>query len=247
MTQKKFIALSVKGLFAIGIVAFFIWSYTADSYEIIFMYPEEFLYLLKQHLKLVTASSLLAILVAVPLGILITRPRFKKLEWIVLNTANLGQTIPSLAILALVMSFLGTGFYSSIFALFAYSILPILQNTAVGLSSIDPEIMDSAKGMGYTPRQTLWRIEIPNAIYSIMAGIRTALVMNIGTAALAYLVGGSGFGDWIFTGIVMDDHSYLLSGAVPVTLMAILTDRILRLVEMKVTPKGLQRSTKIAS
>lgn len=200
--------------------------------------------LLRQHIVLVLVSSVLAILIAVPAGILITRPKFKKAEWAVSNIANLGQTIPSLAVLALMISVLGIGFQTAVFALFIYSILPIFRNTVAGLESIDKNMIDAAKGMGMKPHQILFRIELPNSAYSILAGIRTAVVLNIGTAALAYVVGAGGLGVWIFTGINLFDNGFLISGAIPVTLLAILADYILRKVEYIVVPKGSRRIEK---
>ncbi len=140
------------------------------------------------------------------------------------------------------ISILGIGFKTAVFALFIYSLLPIYRNTVAGIDSIDEDLIDAAKGMGMKPSQILFRIELPNAAYSILAGIRTAVVLNIGTAALAYVVGGGGLGVWIFTGIQLFDNGYLISGAVPVTLMAIMADYILRGVEHIVVPKGTRRS-----
>src|SRR5699024_4691497 len=159
---------------------------------------------------LTVISAGLAILTSLPLGILITRPWFRKSEWLIVNIANLGQTIPSLAVLALAMSFLGIGMPTAIVALYVYSLLPVLQNTIAGLDSVQPEMKDAAKGMGMTPLQILFRVELPNASSSILAGIRTAVVLNIGTAALAYLIGGGGLGVWIFTGIQLYDNQTLI-------------------------------------
>ena len=158
------------------------------------------------------------------------------------NTVNFGQTIPSLAVLALMISILGIGFNTAIFALFIYSLLPIYRNTVAGIDSIDENLIDAARGMGMKPHQILFRIELPNASYSILAGIRTAVVLNIGTAALAYVVGGGGLGVWIFTGIQLFDNGYLISGAIPVTILAILVDLLLRLIERLIVPKGTKQT-----
>lgn len=229
--------------FFYGLVAvFFVWAWTSGYFSIIFEQTDEFLRLLRRHIMLVAVSSILAIGVALPAGIFVTRSAFRKLEWPVLNIANLGQTIPSIAILALVMTYLGIGFNSAVFALFAFSVLPVLRNTVAGINSVDPALKDAAKGMGFTNMQILFKVELPNAAYPIIAGIRTAMVMNVGSAALAYLVGGGGLGDFIFTGIVLQDHAYLISGAVPVTLLAICIDFLLRLMEKGLVSKGLQRA-----
>jgi len=238
MNKKKVMSLVVS-FFVYGIVAvFFIWAISNSYFDYIFSQSSTFLYLLKQHMQLVLVSSLLAVGVALPVGILVTRRSFRRAEWLVSNTVNLGQTIPSLAVLALMISILGIGFKTAVFALFIYSLLPMYRNTVAGIDSIDENLIDAARGMGMKPIQILFRIELPNASYSILAGIRTAVVLNIGTAALAYVVGGGGLGVWIFTGIQLFDNGYLISGAIPVTLLAIFVDYLLRLLERKIVPKG---------
>lgn len=243
MIKKRNKSTFIRYFFYGLVLIFFAWALSSGYFSVIFEQTDEFLRLLRRHIMLVVVSSLLAIGVAIPTGIFVTRQAFRKLEWPILNFANLGQTIPSIAILALVMTYLGIGFNSAVFALFVFSILPVLRNTVAGINTVDPALLDAAKGMGFTKRQILLKVEMPNAAYPIMAGIRTAMVMNVGTAALAYLVGGGGLGDFIFTGIMLQDHSFLISGAVPVTLLAISLDFLLRLIEKIVVSKGLQRSS----
>ncbi|UOR11381.1 ABC transporter permease [Halobacillus amylolyticus] len=246
MNSKKIIAVAVKLFFWLLLIAFFWWSFTNDMFSRISEEPVQFFNLLRDHLTLVGISAGIAILTSVPLGILITRASLRKSEWLVVNIANLGQTIPSLAILALAMGFLGIGLKAAIVALYIYSLLPILQNTVAGLDSVNPETKDAAKGMGLTPLQILFKVELPSAAYSIIAGIRTAVVLNIGTAALAYLIGGGGLGVWIFTGIQLFDNSYLISGAVPVTLLAIGVDFLFRGIQYLLVPKGLRLAQQAA-
>ncbi|MGG3738649.1 ABC transporter permease [Aeribacillus pallidus] len=238
--KKKILSNLFKFICLLCSLIFLIWAYQSGNFQLIFDYPDEFIVLFSEHLKLVTLSSALAIFTSIPVGIFITRERFKKFEWAFLNLANIGQAVPSIAVLALIMLVLGIGLYSAVIALFMYSLLPILRNTVEGIKSIDNQLLDSAKGMGLTPTQILFRIEIPNALPTMMGGIRTAVVLNIGNAALAYLIGGGGLGDYIFTGIEMLDSTYLLSGAVPVTLMAIIADSSLRLIERFITSKGVR-------
>ena len=238
MNKKKVMSRIVSFLVYALVAVFFIWAISNSYFDYIFSQSGTFLHLLKQHLQLVLVSSLLAVIVALPVGILVTRRSFRRAEWIVSNTVNLGQTIPSLAVLALMISILGIGFKTAVFALFIYSLLPMYRNTVAGIDSIDENLIDAARGMGMKPIQILFRIELPNASYSILAGIRTAVVLNIGTAALAYVVGGGGLGVWIFTGIQLFDNGYLISGAIPVTLLAIFVDYLLRLLERKIVPKG---------
>lgn len=224
------------------VLAFLGWAYGSGAFQFIMENPDDLLYLLQQHLKLVGLSSLLAVLVAVPVGILVTRPRFKKYDWIAINLANIGQTVPSLAILALVMTYFGIGYITAVFALWLYSLLPILRNTIAGIESINKSILDAGQGMGMTPSQILIKLELPNALFVMLAGIRTSIVINVGTAALAFLIGGGGLGDLIFTGISLYDTGIMLSGALPVTLLAIILDFTLGKLEKWIVPKGLQRN-----
>jgi osmoprotectant transport system permease protein len=229
------------GLFLV-IIALFGWAYASGTFRFILENPDDLLYLLIQHLKLVGLSSLLAVLMAIPIGILITRPKFKKYDWVAMNFANIGQTVPSLAILAIVMTYLGIGYTTAVVALWVYSLLPILRNTVAGIESVNQSIIDAGHGMGMTPAQVLWKLELPNALFAILAGVRTSIVINVGTAALAFLIGGGGLGDLIFTGISLYDTGIMLSGALPVTLLAITIDYTLGKVEKIIIPKGLQRN-----
>ncbi|TMN22679.1 ABC transporter permease [Lentibacillus cibarius] len=247
MSRNKRISLIVKIFFWAGLIIFFSWAFMNDMFLPIYEETGAFFNLMGEHMLLVLISGSLAILTSVPLGIFLTRPRFRKAEFFAVNVANLGQTIPSLAILALAMGFLGIGMKAALVALFAYSLLPILQNTIAGIDSVDEDTKDAARGMGLTNTQILWRIELPNAAYSIIAGVRTALVMNIGTAALAYLIGGGGFGVWIFTGIQLFDNAYLISGAVSVSLLAIAVDYLFRGMQFVLVPKGLRLARQAVS
>jgi osmoprotectant transport system permease protein len=245
LTGKKTEQFVKIGLFII-VLAILGWAYAAGAFQFIIDNPADLFYLTGQHLKLVGISAAIAILTAVPLGILITRPKFKKYDWIVMNFANIGQTVPSLAILALVMSYFGLGWQTAIFALWFNSLLPILRNTVAGIENINPLIIDAGRGMGMTNMQIFFKLELPNAMYAIMAGIRTSVVINVGTAALAFLIGGGGLGDLIFTGISLYDTGIMLSGAVPVILLAVLLDLILGKLEKIIIPRGLQRTLEAA-
>ncbi len=240
MSKNKTIAFTVKILFWIAIIVFFIWIFKNDLLIHVYQEPSRFLNLLTQHIIIVLISGSIAILTAIPLGIILTRTKFRKWEWLLVNIVNLGQTIPSLAVLALIMGILGIGMKSAIVGLFLFSLLPILQNTIAGIHSVDEKTLDAAKGMGLTPLQILWKVELPQASYSIFAGIRTSLVINVGTAALAYLIGGGGLGVWIFTGIQLFDNAFLLSGAVPLTILALLVDYLCKGLEFLIVPKGIR-------
>lgn len=187
---------------------------------------------LTQHLWLVLVSSGLAVLTAMPLGILLSRPRFKALATPVISVANVGQTLPSLAVLALFMGFLGLGERTALFALWVYALLPILRNTYTGLQGVDPGILSAAQGMGMHPLRILLRIELPLALPVIMAGIRTATVINVGTAALATFIAAGGLGDLIVTGLSLNRMQILVTGSVLTALLAILADFVLGEVEI---------------
>ncbi|MCI1921258.1 MAG: ABC transporter permease [Liquorilactobacillus nagelii] len=179
-------------------------------------------------------SLILGMAVAVPLGIVLTRtPRTAK---IVIGIASMLQTIPSLALLALMIPILGIGKIPSIVALFIYSLLPILRNTYLGMESVDPLLKDSVKGMGMTNFQSIVQVEIPLAIPVIMAGIRLSAVYVISWATLAAFIGGGGLGDFIFNGLNLFQPDLIIGGTIPVTILAVLADYLLGLLEKRLTP-----------
>ena len=193
-----------------------------------------------EHMKITGVAVFLAILVGVPLGIYITKN--KKVANVILNTANIFQTLPSLALFGLIIPIMGIGFKPAIFVLFLYALLPIIKNTCIGINSIDPSIIEAGRGMGMTKTQILTMVEIPLALPIIMGGIRISTVINIGTATIAALIGAGGLGDFIFKGISMGNNNLILAGAIPTALLALSVDFILGLVEKKLTPQGLRDS-----
>jgi len=200
----------------------------------------ELMRLLFQHLYLVAISMSIATAAGLIIGIVLSRPKFRRYSGIAMYVVGLGQTIPSLAVLALVMSLLGIGVKPAIFALTIYSILPIARNTLAGIRAVPAPVLDAAKGMGMTPTEILFNVELPMAMKVILTGFRVSLVINIGTATLAYLIGAGGMGDWIFSGINMMMTDKLLAGAIPVTLMALLGDFLVDLLGVLLVPKGLR-------
>jgi osmoprotectant transport system permease protein len=164
-------------------------------------------------------SLLAAIVVAVPLGIAAARRR--RLGSAILGAAGIVQTIPSLALLVLLIPLLGIGTLPAIAALFVYSVLPIVRNTATGLQGIPVALLESADVLGLSSWARLVRIELPLALPSIMAGIQTSAIINVGTATLGALIGAGGLGQPILTGIRLDDRSLILEGAVPAALLAL--------------------------
>jgi osmoprotectant transport system permease protein len=210
-------------------------AYVFDPYE----YPY-ILGLIWQHLYLVAISMILATAAGLSIGILLTRKHFKKFAGVCMYIVSLGQTIPSLAVIALAMSFLGIGAKPAIFALTIYSILPIARNTLAGIMAVPPPLINAARGMGMPPGRILWEVELPNALQVIITGFRVALIINIGTAALASLIGAGGLGDLIFSGISLMEPDKLLAGAIPVTLMALIGDFLCDLGGLILVPRGLQ-------
>ncbi|MFO8037095.1 MAG: ABC transporter permease [Anaerolineales bacterium] len=184
-----------------------------------------------QHLKLIGVSSALAILAAVPAGILITREGFRDFSDIILGVANFGQSVPSIAILALFMGIMGIGAPTAIFALWLYALLPIVRNTATGIDEVSPDVIEAARGMGMTNRQILFDIELPLSFPVMFAGIRTASVINVGTAALGAFIGAGGLGNFIITGIPLSRERMILVGAILTAVMAVMVDWILGKIE----------------
>jgi osmoprotectant transport system permease protein len=205
----------------------------------ILSHSSDVLYLIRQHLELAAASGALAIAVGVPLGVLLTRRRFRRYADAVMQLVNLGTTIPTLAILAIAMSVLGIGAPPAIFGLFLLTLLPIVLNTIAGLRMVPAHLIEAARGMGMTASQILTGVEIPNALYVILAGVRTALAINIGTVPLAFLIGGGGLGELIFTGIDLMEPTMLLAGAIPTALLAILVDFAVGQCQYWLIPRGV--------
>ncbi len=193
-----------------------------------------------QHLELVFVSSLITIPAGLFLGILVTRDEFREVLPLVNNLVNSGQTIPTIAIVAFMAPIIGFGFWPAIIALIIYGLLPVVRNTIAGLEAVDDFVIESARGMGMTPSQILIQIELPIASSVIMAGIRTSMVINVGTATLGAFVGSGGLGTPIASGLAMTIDAFILLGAIPAALLAILIDYILGRIEFVFTPRGLQ-------
>lgn len=208
-------------------------------FSYLFAHPSKILELALQHLKLVSVSGILAVLIAVPLGILITRPKFKKFGKMVINVINVFQTIPSLALVGIMLPIFGLGFIPAVVALILKALLPILRNTYAGINDVDEAMLEAGKGMGMSNLQILFKIELPLAMKVIIAGIRTSLVINVGTAALVFLVGGGGLGNLIFTGIALVDMAMIVAGAIPTALLAVIVDYVLGKIQAILTPRGL--------
>ncbi|GAF40307.1 osmoprotectant ABC transporter [Agrilactobacillus composti DSM 18527 = JCM 14202] len=187
-----------------------------------------------EQLYISAIALLLGIVVAVPLGIILTR--FPKTAKVVISIASMLQTVPSLALLALMIPIFGIGKLPAVVALFIYSLLPILRNTYIGMEDVDPVLKDSAKGMGMTNLQSITQVEVPMAMPVIMAGIRLSAVYVIAWATLASYIGAGGLGDLIFSGLNLFQPDLIIGGTIPVTLLALLVDYLLGKLEKRLTP-----------
>jgi osmoprotectant transport system permease protein len=205
----------------------------------ILRYWSDIVYLSRQHLALVAVSGGIAIAIGIPLGILLTRGPIRPYANAVTQVVNLGTTIPTLAILALAMSILGIGAPPAIFGLVVLTLLPIVLNTIAGLRMVPAHLIEAARGMGMTPAEILFKVELPNAMFVILAGLRTALAINVGTVPLAFLIGGGGLGELIFTGIDLMEPNMLLAGAIPTGILAILIDLLVGQCQYWLVPRGV--------
>lgn len=178
-----------------------------------------------EHLRLVSFATLFAILIGIPLGILIAhRPRLTKP---VLASANIIQTIPSLALFGFLLPVPWLGARSdrlAIFALTLYAFLPIIRNTYTGLRGIDPGVIEAGRGMGLTEVQLLFQVELPLAVSVIISGVRVAIVISVGLATVAAAIGAGGLGEFIFRGLAMADNTVIFAGAIPSALLALTAD-----------------------
>lgn len=198
-----------------------------------------------EHIELSFIALLIAIVISIPLGLLLTR--YPRLASSVIGVASLFQTIPSLALLGFMIPILGIGMFPAIVALTVYALLPILRNTYTGIMNVEKPIKEAGIGMGMTSMQVMLKVELPLALSVIMAGIRTATVMLIGVATLASLVGAGGLGDLIFRGISTVNTELILAGTIPSALLALLFDFLLGWMERAVTPKGMRKGAKKTS
>ncbi|KRL76959.1 ABC transporter permease [Secundilactobacillus paracollinoides] len=199
------------------------------------VYGMQLLFKTWQHIYISAISLGLGILVAVPIGVLLTRT--KRIANIVISIASMLQTIPALALLAFMIPIFGIGALPAIVALFIYSLLPILRNTYLGMDGVSPTLRDAAKGMGMTPWQSIVKVEVPLAAPVIMSGIRLSATYVIAWAALASYIGAGGLGDFIFNGLNLYRTDLILGGSIPVILLALIIDWLLGKLEVAVTPK----------
>ena len=188
-----------------------------------------------EHLYISIVALVIGIFIAVPLGIVLTRT--PKIANVVISITSALQTVPSLALLALMIPFFGVGKLPAIIALFIYSLLPILRNTYIGMKNVDANYRDVAKGMGMTNFESIRMVELPLALPTIMAGIRLAAVYVIAWATLASYIGAGGLGDLIFSGLNNYQPPLIFAGTIPVTILALAADFFLGILEKRLTPR----------
>lgn len=192
-----------------------------------------------QHLEIAAYSTLLVIVVAIPLGVLLTRPAFRRVAPTLMTVANSGQAFPAYGLLVGGLFLLGNGTATVVYCLALFALLPVLRNTMVGLDGVDRSVIEAGRGMGMTRRLVLTRIELPLAVPVILAGVRTAMVLNIGMATLAFLIGGGALGITISSGLKLNQDPVLIVGAVMVAIVALTFDWLGAMAERYLRPRGL--------
>lgn len=231
----------------LAILVSVVWIYadfddtTADILE-----SSKLLRQLRQHIGITFWSTIAVVGIAIPAGILITRPRFKRLAAPILTVANSGQAIPAYGLIVLFFAWLGQGSglpiggtTTAIAALAVFGLLPVLRNTMVGLEQVDRAVIEAGRGMGMSKLQALFKIELPLAVSVILAGVRTALVINVGMGALVFLIGAGGLGETINSGLKLQRNTAIFIGASIVAMLALLIDWVAALAERFLRPKGI--------
>lgn len=192
-----------------------------------------------EHLQISFFATALVLVVAIPLGIALTRPSLRRVAPFVLTIANTGQALPGYGLLVLFLIFFGQGQNTAIMALALYALLPVLRNTMVGLNAVDHNVLEAGRGMGMTKARVLTRLELPLAVPVIMAGVRTATILCIGMATLAFIIGGGGLGITINSGLKLSQEPVLIVGALLVAVIALTFDWLGALAERYLKPRGL--------
>lgn len=193
----------------------------------------------RAHINVTFWSTLLVVCIAIPLGIVLTRDQFRKYAPTVVGFANSGQAIPAYGLIIIFFTIMGRGTLTAIIALTVFAIIPVLRNTMVGLDQVDKPTIEAARGMGMSKAEALRRIELPLAVPVILAGVRTALVINVGMAALVFLIGAGGLGETINSGLKLQRNTAIFVGAALVALLALAIDFAASLAERYLKPKGI--------
>ena len=234
--------LGMPVLLALVVVGVYVYVTTAalDDIEGRLLTPSRLVDQTLRHLQLVGVSTVVVVALAVPLGVLATRPSLRRLVPLIVGLGNIAQGVPSLGVVVLfAVSLSSIGFRPAVFALVLYAFLPILRNTIVGLQQVDLFVVESARGMGMSRLAVLRRIELPLAVPVVLAGVRTAAVINVGTATIAALINAGGLGETIYQGLVLNRVTATVVGALLAGVLALLIDHLGGLLEQALRPKGL--------
>lgn len=220
-------------------ITVYVGSVPLDSSETRSLAPEVIFTSLWQHIQLVVISTVLTMAIGVPLGVLLTRSRTGGVGAVVLAAANAGQAIPSIGVLVLLAMIFGVGFWMAVIALVAYALLPVLRNTMVGIRQVDRALIDAGRGMGMSTREVLFTIELPLAVPVMLAGIRVALILNVGVATLAAFTNAGGLGSIISSGISLNRMPVLIVGSVLTICLALTVDWLAGIAERLLRPRGI--------
>ncbi|TFD53519.1 ABC transporter permease [Cryobacterium sp. Hh7] len=225
----------------LAFLALVIWLLTANlsPIELTTLAPDALWVYTVEHIQLTLLAAAIVLVIAIPLGIALTRRPLRLLTAPVLAIANVGQAAPAIGVVVLLAFWVGFGFWAATLSLVLYAVLPVLRNTMVGLQQVDARLIEAGRGMGMSSTAVLFRVELPLAVPVMLSGVRTALVLLVGTAALATFVNGGGLGILITTGVNLSLTPVLVTGALLVALLALLIDWIGRVVEHVARPKGL--------
>ncbi|MFL4474964.1 ABC transporter permease [Paeniglutamicibacter sp. MACA_103] len=192
-----------------------------------------------EHLNLTVVAALIVLAIAIPLGIVLTRPSMRRFTNPVLAVANIGQAAPAIGLVVILAFWMGFGYWAAVISLVLYAVLPVLTNTMVGLKQVDERLVEAGRGMSMSPMAVLFKVELPLAVPVMLSGIRTALVLLVGTATLAAFINGGGLGILITTGVNLNLTVVLIAGSLLVALLALLIDWLGLVVEQLARPKGL--------
>lgn len=239
--EQRGLLLGLPVVVAVIFAAYAVWHSTADLDEIEARQLDwaSIGRLTGQHIQLTLVATVAVLVIAIPLGILLTRPGLRRFAPPVVAIANAGQAAPVIGVIVLLAIWIGFGFWTAVLALGLYAFLPVLRNTIVGLQGVDTTLVEAARGMGMSQVAVLVRVELPLALPVIMAGVRTALVLLVGTATFGTFINAGGLGALITTGITLFRFSILVSGALLVALLALVIDWAGRVLEVLASPKGV--------
>lgn len=240
ITTKKLLVTPLVLIVALLVTYLWITNADLDSIERNSLQGGQVRLYLRQQVQLTVESTLLVLAIALPAGIVLTRRFARRAAPPAVALANLGQATPAIGLLALLTFWLGIGPRTALIGMVAYAVLPVLSNTMAGLRAIDPTLLDTARGIGMSPLGVLRRVELPLAVPLILAGVRTALILNVGTGTLAAFAGGGGLGNLITAGITTQRTRVLIVGALLTVCLALLVDWLGSLAELRLSPRGLE-------